>query len=102
RQVGSTAKPFTYAVAIDNGYSPCYNVPNQPITIGNWTPRGETIGGPINLRTALAHSQNFATVDIMQQVGTVPVANLIRNMGITSADLELVSSIGIVLFDASL
>src|SRR5690606_1832416 len=87
---------------IDNGYSPCYNVPNQPITIGNWTPRGETIGGPINLRKALAHSQNFATVDIMQQVGPVPVANLIRNMGITSPDLKPVPSISLGSFDASL
>lgn len=102
RQVGSTAKPFTYAVAIDNGYSPCYNVPNQPITIGNWTPRGESIGGPINLRKALAHSQNFATVDIMQQVGPVPVANLIKNMGITSPDLKPVPSISLGSFDASL
>lgn len=102
RQVGSTAKPFTYAVAIDNGYSPCYNVPNQPITIGNWKPRGESIGGPINLRKALAYSQNFATVDIMQQVGPVPVANLIKNMGITSPDLKPVPSISLGSFDASL
>jgi penicillin-binding protein 1A len=33
RQVGSTAKPFTYAVAIENGYSPCYTVANVPVTI---------------------------------------------------------------------
>lgn len=102
RQVGSTAKPFTYAVAIDNGYSPCYQVPNRPITIGNWTPRGKSIGSPITLRRALAHSQNFATVDIMQQVGPVPVANLIRNMGITSPDLKPVPSISLGSFDASL
>ncbi|MFB5945131.1 transglycosylase domain-containing protein [Albibacterium profundi] len=102
RQVGSTAKPFTYAVAIDNGYSPCYQVPNRPITIGNWTPRGRSIGSPITLRRALAHSQNFATVDIMQQVGPVPVANLIRNMGITSPDLKPVPSISLGSFDASL
>jgi len=102
RQVGSTAKPFTYAVAIDNGYSPCFKVPNRPITIGDWTPRGESIGGPITLRTALAHSQNFATVDIMQQVGPVPVANLIKNMGITSPDLKPVPSISLGSFDASL
>lgn len=102
RQVGSTAKPFTYAVAIDNGYSPCYQVPNRPITIGNWTPRGKSIASPITLRRALAHSQNFATVDIMQQVGPVPVANLIRNMGITSPDLKPVPSISLGSFDASL
>lgn len=102
RQVGSTAKPFTYAVAIDNGYSPCYKVPNQPITIGNWTPRGTSVGSPITLRKALAHSQNFATVDIMQQVGPVPVANLIKNMGITSPDLQPLPAISLGSFDASL
>jgi len=102
RQVGSTAKPFTYAVAIDNGYSPCYQVPNQPITIGDWTPRGTSIGSPITLRAALANSQNFATVDIMQQVGPVAVANLIKNMGITSPDLQPLPSISLGSFDASL
>src|SRR3546814_246017 len=87
RQVGSTAKPFTYAVAIDNGYSPCYMVPNQPITIGDWSPQSYgTIAGPITLRSALAHSQNYATADIMNQVGPVPVVNLIKRMGITSPD----------------
>jgi penicillin-binding protein 1A len=103
RQVGSTAKPFTYAVAIDNGYSPCYNVPNQPIKIGDWEPRAYgSIGGPINLRTALAQSQNYATADIMQQVGPVPVMELIQRMGITSPDLQPVLSISLGSFDASL
>lgn len=103
RQVGSTAKPFTYAVAIDNGYSPCYQVPNQPIKIGDWEPRAHaSIGGPITLRTALAQSQNFATADIMQQVGPVPVRDLIQRMGITSPDLQPVLSISLGSFDASL
>lgn len=103
RQVGSTAKPFTYAVAIDNGYSPCYKVPNQPITIGDWQPRAHaSIDGPITLRTALAQSQNFATADIMQQVGPVPVMELIQRMGITSPDLQPVMSISLGSFDASL
>ena len=102
RQVGSTAKPFTYAVAIDNGYSPCFEVPNQPITIGNWSPKGTSVGSPVNLRTALAHSQNWATADIMQQVGPEPVVNLIKRMGITSPDLKPVYSICLGSFDASL
>lgn len=103
RQVGSTAKPFTYAVAIDNGYSPCYNVPNQPIKIGDWEPRAYgSIGGPITLRTAMAQSQNYATADIMQQVGAQPVMDLIQRMGITSPDLQPVLSISLGSFDASL
>src|SRR5690606_1218475 len=66
RQVGSTAKPFTYATAIDNGYSPCFTVPNHMRTYGNWTPRGTVQGGdPITLKNALKYSQNFATAYVI-------------------------------------
>jgi penicillin-binding protein 1A len=106
RQVGSTAKPFTYAVAINSGgFSPCYQIPNQPVTFedyGNWTPRSDhTIPGPISLRTALAHSQNYATAYMMKQVGATAVKTLTERMGITS-DIDPVPSICLGVFDASL
>nr|WP_307291590.1 penicillin-binding transpeptidase domain-containing protein [Pedobacter agri] len=88
RQVGSTAKPFTYAVAIENGYSPCYTVSNTPVTIEgygeNWTPRnsGKPLPGSITLQKALAYSQNFVTAYLMKQVGPVAVSNLATKMGI--------------------
>lgn len=101
RQVGSTAKPFTYAVAIDNGYSPCYQVPNEPIDVDGWSPKGEnSLPGPITLRKALANSQNYATADVMQQVGPQPVANLIKRMGISS-NVPAYPSIALGSFDAS-
>jgi penicillin-binding protein 1A len=89
RQVGSTAKPFTYAVGIDNGYSPCYKVNNVPYTVTGygepWTPRGHgSIPGYLTLRTALAKSQNYITAWVMQQVGPTLVATLIKRMGITN------------------
>ncbi|EFK59034.1 transglycosylase domain-containing protein [Sphingobacterium spiritivorum] len=85
RQVGSTAKPFTYAVAVDNGYSPCYSVPNFQQTYGNWTPKGTVQGGnPITLKKALAYSQNYATAYLINEVGASAVANLTQKMGITS------------------
>jgi penicillin-binding protein 1A len=89
RQVGSTAKPFTYAVGIDNGYSPCYQVNNVPYTVTGygepWTPRGYgSIPGYLTLRKALAKSQNFITAWVMQQVGPTAVATLIKRMGITT------------------
>ena len=87
RQVGSTAKPFTYAVAIENGFSPCYTVPNVPVTIDGygepWTPRSSgTIQGTLTLQKALAFSQNYITAYLMKQVGPVAVANLATKMGI--------------------
>lgn len=85
RQVGSTAKPFTYAVAIDNGYSPCFSVPNHQRSYGNWNPRGTIQGGdPITLKNALKYSQNFASAYVINEVGAASVAALTKKMGVTS------------------
>ncbi|MFC5282269.1 penicillin-binding protein 1A [Pedobacter alpinus] len=105
RQVGSTAKPFTYAVGIDNGYSPCYQVNNVPFTVTGygdpWTPRGYgSIPGYLTLRKALANSQNFITAWVMQQVGPTAVATLIKRMGITT-DIPPYPSIALGSFEAS-
>jgi penicillin-binding protein 1A len=103
RQVGSTAKPFTYAVAINAGYSPCYQVMNQPVTINGWTPGGgeKPLPGPITLKTSLAHSQNWGTAYVMQQVGETAVSTLTKKMGITS-EVPNYPSICLGTFDASL
>lgn len=106
RQVGSTAKPFTYAVAIENGYSPCYSVLNEPVTIevpGStpWTPRSSgTVPGYLTLQKALALSQNYIAAYLMKQVGPTAVATLAKKMGITS-EVPAYPSIALGSFDAS-
>lgn len=101
RQVGSTAKPFTYAYAIDNGYSPCISVPNHSQTYGTWTPRGSAHGGdPITLKNAIKHSQNFASAYIINEVGAANVANLTKKMGITS-NVPSYPSIALGAYEAS-
>jgi penicillin-binding protein 1A len=107
RQVGSTAKSFTFATAISNGYSPCLQVPNVPITItgygDDWTPRSsplETIPGLVDLRTALAHSQNWVTAYIMNEIKPEPVVELIKRMGITT-NVPPYPSICLGVFDAT-
>ena len=109
RQVGSTAKPFTYSVAIDNGYSPCMKVDNVPVTISipgqpDWVPKQSSSDlqpGLISLRTALAFSQNYVTAYVMKQVGPVPVMNLIKKMGVTSPDLGPYPSICLGTFNST-
>ncbi|MGO1244897.1 MAG: penicillin-binding protein 1A [Sphingobacterium sp.] len=101
RQVGSTAKPFTYAVAIDNGYSPCFTVPNHSRTYGNWTPRGTARGGdPITIKNALKYSQNFASAYIINEVQAGNVAALTKKMGITS-NVPSYPSIALGAYEAS-
>ncbi|SHF67829.1 transglycosylase domain-containing protein [Pedobacter caeni] len=106
RQVGSTAKPFTYTVAIENGYSPCFSVLNEPVTIevpGSpaWTPRSSgTVPGYLTLQKALALSQNYIAAFLMKQVGPTAVATLAKKMGITS-EVPAYPSIALGSFDAS-
>ncbi|MCZ8286909.1 MAG: transglycosylase domain-containing protein, partial [Bacteroidia bacterium] len=93
RQVGSTFKPFVYAMAIQEGLSPCYQVPNVrtciPTADGKeWCPDNSDgdkgTGKMITLRKALAGSVNFVTAWVMKQYGPDAVINLVRRMGITS------------------
>lgn len=107
RQVGSTAKPFTYATAIKNGYSPCYRIDNAPITItgygsADWTPRnaGKATPGRITLKTALAHSQNWVTARLMNEITPEPVVDMIKNLGIKER-VDPVPSICLGTFDAT-
>lgn len=107
RQVGSTAKPFTYAVAIDNGFSPCMQINNVPDTIYGygkpWCPGSspsETVPGMITLRKAMARSQNWVTAHVMKEVKPEPVMQLIKKMGITS-DVPAYPTICLGTFNAS-
>lgn len=102
RQVGSTAKPFVYAYAIDNGFSPCATVPNHPTTYGSWAPRGAVQGGdPITLKNAIKYSQNHSSAYLINYVGASNVANLTKKMGVTS-DIPSNLSIALGSYDASI
>ena len=92
RQVGSTFKPLVYTVAMDNGWSPCFEAPNLPIVFedfDNWSPKNSDgkEGGMMTLRMGLANSVNLITAYMMKQVGPQAVVNVAKKMGITGIDL---------------
>lgn len=90
RQVGSTFKPIVYAVALQNGWSPCSKVPNLPVVFSEydgWSPEnaGSYLNGQmVSLRTGLAHSINRVAAYLMKQLSPDPVIKLARKMGIES------------------
>ena len=90
RQPGSAFKPFVYAAALERGMSPVTRLQGlQQVAVeassGVWIPRDERVGGrdEMTLREALLESSNAAAVLLQQQVGTRPVLQLVRDLGVT-------------------
>lgn len=107
RQVGSTFKPFVYTLAMQEGYSPCYKVPNVRVSIpledGTvWSPVNSDgkYGGMLSLKEALAESINSVTAFLMKQFGPQAVVEIAKKMGITSR-LDPYYSIGLGTMDIS-
>lgn len=100
RQVGSTFKPFVYAVAVrDLRLSPCTELPCVPITIDlpngdKWSPANSgkvPEGEMVSLRKALALSINWISARLISFISPEEVVRLARNMGIRSHMLPVYS-----------
>lgn len=102
RQPGSTIKPFVYAAVIDNGYSPCFEVTDTPVTFTfpgqdppTWTPsnsNGPPTGETMTIRRAMAQSVNTITAFWMKKLGPQTVVDYAHRIGIQSP-LEAVPSL---------
>ena len=112
RQVGSTFKPFLYSLAIQEGYDPCFQVPNVPVVFDkykwrlekDWTPKNsgseELEGLTLSLKYGLANSINTVTAYIMKQFGPHAVVDLAKKIGVKSKILA-VPSLCLGTFDLS-
>ncbi|MEW6429750.1 MAG: PBP1A family penicillin-binding protein [Thermodesulfobacteriota bacterium] len=92
RQPGSAFKPFVYAVALQKGCTPETMIYDGPLRLPGssagqyWEPRNFSgkHEGLISLSTALIHSNNIATIKLLQENGVDPVVLFARKCGITS------------------
>ena len=91
RQPGSSFKPFVYATALDNGYTPSTLVVDGPVEIdqgpgaGIWRPENYEAGkylGPSTLRTGIELSKNTMTVRLAQDVGMPLIAEYAKRFGV--------------------
>ena len=92
RQPGSTFKPFTYATAFAQGYTPATMVMDVHTSFSDYpnptayVPENydRTYHGPLLLRRALACSYNIPAVIMASRVGVMNVAATATSMGITT------------------
>ena len=90
RQPGSSFKPFVYAAALDNGYTPSTIVMDAPIEVdqgaggGVWKPENYShkFYGPQTLRFGLEHSRNVMTVRLAQDVGMPLIGEYAKRFGV--------------------
>jgi penicillin-binding protein 1A len=87
RQTGSTFKPFIYAAAIEQGFTPDTIVSAEPFVdpITGWSPvnyDGGAGGGLLPLRTALQQSINVVAVRLLSIIGVDKGADIVKRFGL--------------------
>ena len=89
RQPGSAFKPFVYAAALDNGYTPASVVNDAAISIRTaagelWEPKNYSGGGagPSTLRNGIEKSRNLMTVRLARDMGMPLVASYAERFGL--------------------
>ncbi len=99
RQPGSAFKPFVYALALENQFTPSSLILDAPLVLDQgidlkkWKPEnyGKKFYGPSTLRIGLEKSRNLMTVRIAQSLGIDKVANFSKKMNIYENPDELLS-----------
>ncbi|MCC6984210.1 MAG: PBP1A family penicillin-binding protein [Bauldia sp.] len=90
RQPGSSFKPFVYAAAIDNGYTPSSIIVDAPIEVNQgpglppWRPENysQQFYGPLTLRSGIELSRNVMTVRLAQDLGMATVVDYAERFGL--------------------
>jgi penicillin-binding protein 1A len=91
RQPGSSFKPYVYATALANGFTPSSIVVDSPVCIGNWCPHNYSGGysGSITLTQAITNSINVIPVKLSialgdgnPKLGRAKIIQTARNFGI--------------------
>lgn len=91
RQPGSSFKPFVYAAALENGYTPSTRILDSPFvyydeeTGQTWKPQNYSAGrsyGEVTMRTALERSFNQVTARVAVDIGMEDISSLAERFGL--------------------
>ena len=99
RQPGSAFKPFVYALALENNFTPTSLILDAPLVLDQgedlkmWKPEnyGKKFYGPSTLRIGLEKSRNLMTVRIAQKLGLEKIINFSKELKIYENPEELLS-----------
>ncbi|MDO6563034.1 penicillin-binding protein 1A [Amphritea sp. 1_MG-2023] len=89
RQPGSNLKPFIYASALEQGYTPATLINDAPVVFhdnnleSNWRPQNysKKFYGPTRLREALYKSRNLVSIRILRSIGIDTATEFLSRFG---------------------
>ena len=95
RQIGSTMKPYVYALAMENGFSPCdemrhvefqgFDENGKP-----WAPRNanrKRYGEMVTLKWGLSNSDNWITARLMSKLNPYELKRLLHSFGVRNREI---------------
>ncbi len=97
RELGSTLKPFLFALALEKGISPASEIVDQRQSFatsngGTYSPRNfdpKKEYGPVRFREALVHSYNISAVSLLDRIGVQTFQQFLKKFGLAiSSDLN--------------
>lgn len=103
RQPGSNIKPFIYAAAMEQGYSPATIINDAPLSYYDpqleeqWRPENANgkFGGPTRLRVALRYSINLVSIRLLQAIGVNVGIDYLERLGFSRADIPVNATIAL-------
>ena len=108
-QLGSNFKPFLYAAAFENGFSPASIIVDSPLVFDDqnleeiWRPRNASgkFYGPTRLREALVQSRNVVSVKLLQEVSIKDAKESLEKFGFFKEELPNDLSLALGSYGAS-
>ena len=108
-QLGSNFKPFLYAAAFENGFSPASIIVDSPLVFDDqnleeiWRPRNASgkFYGPTRLREALVQSRNVVSVKLLQEVSIKDAKESLEKFGFYKEELPNDISLALGSYGAS-
>lgn len=96
RQVGSTIKPYLYALAMENGFTPCDQARNVEQTLMDengrpWSPKNTSkghYGEMVSLKWGLANSNNWISAYLMGKLNPYELVRLIHSFGVRNKEIQ--------------
>ena len=108
-QLGSNFKPFLYAAAFENGFSPASIIVDSPLVFDDqnleeiWRPRNASgkFYGATRLREALVQSRNVVSVKLLQEVSIKDAKESLEKFGFYKEELPNDLSLALGSYGAS-